>query len=81
MHALIDGIHHLRAQAANPTPEQVNSGALMREVIELLAHSANSDTIPERSPVIEAERVLLEQVFMNLIGNAIKFTREHVPIR
>jgi PAS domain S-box-containing protein len=77
MHALIDGIlTYARAGRKSTTPEQVNSGALMREVIELLAPPPQiAIQLPERSPVIEAERVLLEQVFMNLIGNAIKFTR------
>jgi signal transduction histidine kinase len=76
MHALIDGIlTYARAGRKSTTPEQVNSGALMREVIELLAPPPQiAIQLPERSPVIEAERVLLEQVFMNLIGNAIKFT-------
>ena len=31
--------------------------------------------MPDQFPTIEAERVPLQQVFMNLIGNAIKFTR------
>ena len=76
MLALIDGIlTYARAGRKSTTPEQVNSGALMREVIELLAPPPQiAIQLPERSPVIEAERVLLEQVFMNLIGNAIKFT-------
>jgi signal transduction histidine kinase len=29
--------------------------------------------MPDQFPTIEAERVPLQQVFMNLIGNAIKF--------
>jgi light-regulated signal transduction histidine kinase (bacteriophytochrome) len=35
--------------------------------------------MPDQFPTIEAERVPLQQVFMNLIGNAIKFTRAVRP--
>jgi signal transduction histidine kinase len=30
-------------------------------------------------PILEAERVPLQQVFMNLIGNALKYARAHRP--
>jgi PAS domain S-box-containing protein len=77
MEALIDGIlAYSRAGRRLTPPEPVEIGALVRDVIELLAPSAEVRIqMPDQFPTIEAERVPLQQVFMNLIGNAIKFTR------
>jgi signal transduction histidine kinase len=35
--------------------------------------------VPQHMPTLEAERVPLQQVFMNLIGNALKYTRAVRP--
>ena len=77
MEALIDGIlAYSRAGRRLTPPERVETGVLVRDVIELLAPPAEVRIqIPDQFPTIEAERVPLQQVFMNLIGNAIKFTR------
>ena len=81
MEALIDGIlAYSRAGRRLTPPEPVETGALVREVIELLAPPAGvTIALPERFPTIEAERVPLQQVFMNLIGNAIKYSRAARP--
>lgn len=81
MEALIDGIlAYSRAGRRLTPPEPVETGALVRDVIELLAPSAEVRIeMPDQFPTIEAERVPLQQVFMNLIGNAIKFTRAARP--
>ncbi len=81
MNAIVDGIlafaqvGHARAQ-----PETVDVGALLHDVLELLdlPSGATVEVAPEM-PVLRAQRRLLEQVFTNLIGNAIKYARRADP--
>ena len=76
MEALIDGILAY-SRAGRPTgasAERVDTGALVREVVELLAPPPSVTVrLPEGMPVIESERVQLQQVFLNLLGNALKY--------
>ncbi|WP_438026317.1 sensor histidine kinase [Sorangium sp. So ce233] len=75
LEALIDGIlRYSRAGRARDKPERVEVRKLLDEVLALL-------TIPEGAsieiaagmPTLFTERVPLEQVFLNLIGNALKY--------
>lgn len=77
MEALIDGIlAYSRAGRMLNSPERVDTGALVREVIELLAPPAEvTIEVPSQMPAVNAERVPLQQVFLNLIGNAVKHSR------
>ena len=77
MEALIDGIlDYSRAGRARTPPDTVDSGALVREAVELLAPGEGVEVEVEPGmPTLEAERVPLQQVFMNLIGNAVKYGR------
>jgi PAS domain S-box-containing protein len=81
MGALIDGIlAYSRAGRVLRAPERVDTGALVSEVIELLAPPAEvTIQVAAQMPVVEAERVPLQQVFMNLIGNALKYSRAERP--
>ncbi|HET7604117.1 MAG TPA: ATP-binding protein [Gemmatimonadales bacterium] len=74
MEALIDGIlAYSRAGRAMRPVELVDTGALVKEVIELLAPPPHVRIrVAEHMPTVSAERVPLQQVFMNLIGNAVK---------
>ncbi|MEO5579355.1 MAG: PAS domain S-box protein, partial [Gemmatimonadaceae bacterium] len=81
MEALIDGIlQYSRAGRVKARPENVDTGALVAEAIELLAASRHVaiDVMPGM-PVISTERIPLQQVFLNLVGNAIKHTGRTDP--
>lgn len=77
MQALIDGIlAYSRAGRQLSEPEPVDTGALVQEVIELLAPPADVRIeVAPQMPTVPAERTPLQQVFMNLLGNAVKYTR------
>jgi len=75
MEALIDGIlAYSRAGRVRGEPERVDTGALAREVVELLAPPAGARVeVADGMPTVLAERVPLQQVFLNLVGNALKY--------
>jgi signal transduction histidine kinase len=81
MEALIDGIlAYSRAGRRLSRPDRVDVGHLVHEVVELLAPGDSVTTeLQDEMPIVEAERVPLQQVFMNLIGNAVKYTRAVRP--
>ena len=81
MQALIDGVlAYSRAGRTLTTPEAVDSDALVREIVELQAPPAEVNIqVAPRMPTLQAERVPLQQVFMNLIGNAIKYAHAVRP--
>jgi PAS domain S-box-containing protein len=77
MEALIDGIlDYSRAGRVRAEAEQVDVGELVGEVVELLAPPPEVEVVvAPNMPSILTERVPLQQVFMNLVGNAIKYNR------
>ena len=74
MEALIDGIlQYSRAGRVKAKPEIIDTGVLVRDVIELSAPPKSVRiTVAADMPTVRAEKVPLQQVFMNLIGNAVK---------
>jgi PAS domain S-box-containing protein len=81
MEALIDGIlQYSRAGRAKAKPEDLDTGVLVREAIELMAPPRETQIrVPDDMPVIRSEKVPLQQVFMNLLGNAIKHAASDNP--
>ncbi len=75
LEGLIDGIlSYSRAVRQREPVERVDTGALVRELVELLAPPPTVVLkIAPGMPVIESERIPLQQVLMNLISNALKY--------
>ena len=75
MENLINGILDLaRVGRVKHTEEQVDVRALVLDVIDLLSPPTHiSVHLPDRLPLVRTIRVELEQVFSNLISNAIKY--------
>lgn len=82
MEALIDGIlQYSRAGRAKARPESIDTGVLVRDVVELMSPPRETTIqIEPDMPTVRAEKVPLQQVFMNLIGNAIKHTGRNSPL-
>ncbi|WP_017314586.1 PAS domain S-box protein [Mastigocladopsis repens] len=74
MESLINGLLEYSRVGRTQTPSvMVNVTALLREVIDLLDPPQTfTIEVEPGMPIFEAKRVPLQQVFSNLIGNAIK---------
>jgi light-regulated signal transduction histidine kinase (bacteriophytochrome) len=76
MDALIEGVlAYSRAGRVRGEVEYVDTANLVAIVLELLAPNGVTVNVQPRLPTLVTERVPLQQVFMNLIGNAIKYGR------
>lgn len=86
MRTMITGVlDYARSGRTRGPTEMIDTAALIAEVIALLAPptSCTIDVMPSM-PTVRSERVPLQQVFLNLIGNAIRHSRRddaHVRIR
>jgi PAS domain S-box-containing protein len=75
MEALIDGVlQYSRAGRTHADPERVDTSALAEEVADLIAPPENVRVIVQPGmPVLMTERLPLQQVFMNLVNNGVKY--------
>jgi PAS domain S-box-containing protein len=81
MEALINGIlDYSRAGRVLRKPESIDTALLVKDAIELLApaDSTRINIAPDLPRVI-AERVPFQQLFLNLIGNALKYSQAYRP--
>lgn len=76
MDNLIDGIlRYSRLGRTREKTERLDLNVLVQEVIDTIAAVENVKvTIENKLPVVVSDAIRMEQVFQNLIGNAIKFT-------
>ncbi|MFT3921691.1 MAG: ATP-binding protein [Myxococcales bacterium] len=74
---MIGGIlRYSRAGRREVARERVPVGELVNEVVTLLApHEQATVKVAGELPILHTERVPLQQVFMNLIGNALKYAK------
>jgi PAS domain S-box-containing protein len=75
MESLINGIlEYSRADRVKSPNVMVDVKALINEIFELIVQDSNvTIELPENLPVINTERMKLQQVFLNLISNSIKY--------
>ena len=74
MENLIDGLlQYARVGKENAARETVDVGQLLKEIVDSLEPPATMAVVIEgKMPIITTQRLYLEQVFSNLISNAIK---------
>ncbi|MDY7228258.1 sensor histidine kinase [Hyalangium rubrum] len=74
MEALINGIlDYSRAGRVREHPENVDVGVLLTETIEMLSPTPPASIqVESQMPVLHSERVPLQQIFLNLLSNALK---------
>jgi PAS domain S-box-containing protein len=74
LEALINGVlDYSRAGRVHEQPESIDVGALLTETIEMLSPTPPASIqVETRMPLLHAERVPLQQVFLNLMSNALK---------
>ncbi|VXC89680.1 sensor histidine kinase [Sphingomonas sp. 8AM] len=86
MDRLINAILQLSRQGRRAlAPEKIDVAALIRQIGDTLSHRlSETDTVLSVEgtlPVVVSDRLALDQIFSNLIENAVKYLRPGVPGR
>jgi signal transduction histidine kinase len=83
MDRLISAILNLTREGRREfKPEQIDTKALIESIAQTVAHQAQEAEAKievEALPTIVSDRLALEQIFSNLIDNALKYLRNGVP--
>jgi signal transduction histidine kinase len=82
LEGLVDGIlAYSRAGQRSSKVEQVDAERVVADTVELLAPPPSA-RVEKRGPlpVLHTERVPFQQVWMNLVGNALKYSRRADPV-
>ncbi|RYY95205.1 MAG: PAS domain S-box protein, partial [Chitinophagaceae bacterium] len=83
MHAMVEGVlAYSLLHGQEFSPESVNLADLLQEIavdLEVPIHEKGATLHYEDLPLLKGSRVLLYQLFYNLLKNALKFTRADVP--
>ncbi|MDN5001946.1 CHASE3 domain-containing protein [Bradyrhizobium sp. GCM10027634] len=83
MDRLISAILNLTREGRREfQPEKIDTHAFVEAIVSTLAHQAveaQAEIHIERLPDIVSDRLALEQIFSNLIDNAIKYLKSGVP--
>jgi len=73
MESLIDGIlQYSRAGRTHEPPTEIDVRRLIHDIVDLLSPDHGEIVVAPDLPAIVAEKLPLQQVFQNLIGNALK---------
>lgn len=78
-----DLLTYARLNSPPRAPEPVDCGRLVDEVVQLLAAPmahAGARVEHEALPVIQGDRTQLAQLFLNLVGNGIKYRGDRAPV-
>jgi signal transduction histidine kinase len=85
MDRLISAILNLTREGRRKfEPEEIDTHEFIENIVSTLAHQAaeaNAEIAIEPLPRIVSDRLALEQIFSNLIDNAIKYLKPQVPGR
>jgi len=74
MESLINGIlDYSKVAKKNSQVEEQDLNMIIQEVVSMVNDGSCKVTIADKLPNIHADRTKIQQVFMNIIGNAIKF--------
>ena len=83
MSAMIDGVLNYSVTTnVEDQFEAIDLNQVMAEIrqdLELIIQQKNARISYDKLPLVKGIRVLIYQLFYNLVGNALKFSKEHEP--